>query len=302
MSLFEGPWSPVKASVHPSVYLRIAKEHPAPLLPNLRYLWCNPLTTEAVMLIGPALRFVKFESTDNQMALAFLAAISSKSPSVEDLRMTLTGPFHPELHSLLQKFRTVSSLDLDLRNTPLSAYIELDRILAQFRHKHFSVAAPQQWEMRIPIFTFSPGFPDLEGFTVVGGFRVISGAVARIQSTKLSKLQITLNAEPYPRDRAWSPLMNPLFNRSYEWKPLVNLLFNRWWASLHEVSLDLQHSSTPMNFTSLFGSLHLRNLRIFGLERYWPLRIQDSGIQMIAQKCPLTRGTHRKMPRHSLIG
>ncbi|KAJ7510868.1 hypothetical protein B0H11DRAFT_2402359, partial [Mycena galericulata] len=277
MTLFEGPWSPVKALVHPSVYLRIAKEHPAPLLPDLRYLRCNPLTTEAVMLIGPALRFVAIESADNQTALAFLAALSSKSPSVDDLRMTLTGPFHPEIHSLPQTFRTVPSLDLDLRSTPLSAYIELDRILAQFRHKHFSVAAPQQWE-DIPMFTLSPGFPDLEGFTVEGGFRVISGAVARIQSTKLSKLQITLST---------NPLMNLLFNRSYEWKPLINLFFNRWWASLQEVFLDLQHSSTPMNFTSLFGSLHLRNLRIFGLERYWPLQIQDSGIQMIAKKCPL---------------
>ncbi|KAJ7510870.1 hypothetical protein B0H11DRAFT_2402362 [Mycena galericulata] len=270
---YRAPWSPVEAAVHPSVYLRIAKEHPAPLLPRLRYLRCNPLTTDAVMLIGPALRFVAIESADNQTALAFLAALSSKSPSVDDLRITLTGPFHPEIHSLLQTFRTVPSLDLNLRSTPLSAYIELDRILAQFRHKHFSVAALKQWETDIPISTFSPGFPDLEGFTVEGGFRVISAAVARIQSTKLSKFQVTVNAEVYPRGHAWSALMNPLFNRSYEWRP--------------EFSLDLQYSSTPVNFTSLFGSLHLRNLRIFGLERYWPLRIQDSDIQMIAQKCPL---------------
>ncbi|KAJ7910535.1 hypothetical protein B0H13DRAFT_2329232 [Mycena leptocephala] len=250
----------------PSVYLRILQEHAGPVLPRLRSLVCLPLVTEAVIFLTQTLRYINFESADTCMALTFLSSVGSKASRVEDLRITLTGVFDSSIYSCIAKFRTVPELELSWRNSPLSEYVKLDGALAKFRLSHLSITGSNRWEKDIENDLFAPGFRDLKSFTIEGGFRLVNAAIARVQSTQLSKLQIIHVEDPF------GPLL--------EWRPLVDLIFSRWWSSLTCIFLDLQYSSATANIGLLFESINrLHNLQTFTLWHYWPICISDEDIE-----------------------
>ncbi|KAJ7901173.1 hypothetical protein B0H14DRAFT_1364705, partial [Mycena olivaceomarginata] len=261
-------------TVDPSVYLRIAQEHPGPVLPHLRSLFCIPLTTEAAIFLNPAfLRLIGFESDNNAMSLTFLSSVASQAPKAEDLRITLTGVFDPYIYSHIGKFHAIRKLHLTLGSGPLAEYVKLDRVLAKLGLRRFDITAPDQWETDVPNHRFEPGFADLETLGITGGFQWINATLVRVQSTDLSKLDIILTQNLLP------PALN--------WGSLISTIFNRWWSSLHTICLDIQHSSPSADFNSLFGSIdRLRSLRTFALRRYWPMNISDKDIEKFAQNCP----------------
>ncbi|KAJ7602454.1 hypothetical protein DFH06DRAFT_1397430 [Mycena polygramma] len=250
--------------VHPSVYLRIAQEHIGPLLPRLQTLLCMPLIPEAAIFVPPSLRYVAFETADNEMALAFLSTVSSKARSLDRLRLTLHGAFEPSIYASIAKFCTQHSFP---------EYVKLDTTLAKFGLKHLFIVGPNQWERDIGNHILYPGFSELEALSIEGGFQFINAAIASVQSAELSDLHISLNDD--------------LFRPTLQWGPLVSSSFTRWSSKLCKVSLDLKYSSEPACFRALFESLdHLRGLREFTIWHYWPIIITDADIQKLAQSCP----------------
>ncbi|KAJ7160019.1 hypothetical protein C8R43DRAFT_948101 [Mycena crocata] len=260
-------------TVDPSVYLKIARMRDGPILPRLRMLFCVPLFSQATTLISPFLRYIWIESDDTRMATAFLSTVASNAKNIERLRVNLTGPFHPSMHTCLMKFCDVPKLDLALINSPLAAYIELDKVLAQSQIKFLTIIAPDQWERDICRHALPSGFVNLKDFSVEGGFEFINAAISRVESTTLSNITIGIpGSNP-------SPL-------NLDWKPLVGVLFNRW-SSLQELIFDLQYTSAPISARSLFDSLsNVRSLTKFSLSYYWPITIHDRDILFLAQRCP----------------
>ncbi|KAJ7769397.1 hypothetical protein B0H16DRAFT_1715858 [Mycena metata] len=258
--------------VDPALYLRIAEEHPEPLLPNLRILLCFPLVTEAVLFLGPSLRSIVLHSSDTRMACTFLASIHSKAPKVEKLKITLQGAFTSSIYSCIAKLDKLLSLGLCWRNSPLSEYAILDAALAGFPLKNYSIDASGEWENDLRKHPLSLGFSTLGSVSVDGGHKFIASAVERVKSTQISTITIFHSGA--------SPT-------AVDWNPLLGLVFHRWWSSLEVLMVDLNQSSRAVNLNTLFGALDRCNhLREFGVYNYWPIRIADRDIEIFAQKCP----------------
>ncbi|KAJ7032806.1 hypothetical protein C8F04DRAFT_1396453 [Mycena alexandri] len=268
--------STIAITVESSLYFHIAKERTGPFLPRLRSLTCSPLVPEAVLFLSQSLRSISFDTTISRLALTFLSAAWAKARTLRDLRITFEGTSDASLIiGMIASFRTISQLDLRL-NSPLSHYLQVDRILAHRNGlKHYFISARDQWENDIQNRSLTAGFSDLESLTVEGGFNFLKAALARVESEKLSKLQLIL------RPIASSPVSE------LEWKPMVGFIHTRGWSSLHELFIDFHYTSLAISLTTLFESLdHFRSLRRFSIWRYWPITVSDADIEKIARNCP----------------
>ncbi|KAJ7186519.1 hypothetical protein C8R46DRAFT_1024571 [Mycena filopes] len=245
-------------------------EREKPLLPGLRSLICRPLIPEAILFLNSSLRRITFDSIDEGATLTFLSAALAKTRGrLHDLRVTFKGPFNPAIHACIAKFRAISQLDLDLPNSPLSKYVELDRSLAKISGLQlYAVAAPHPWDDEIHHHNLARGFPDLEAFLFEGGFSFLKAALGRVQSTNVSRVQISLRRRAGP---------------ALDWRPLFRSIRPRS-STLRKLQLDLGASSIAIPLTALFDSIGpMYDLEEFCLRNYWPIVISDRDIQQLAE-------------------
>ncbi|KAJ7024449.1 hypothetical protein C8F04DRAFT_1270250 [Mycena alexandri] len=230
-------------TVESSLYFHIAKERTGPFLPRLRSLTCSPLVLEAVLFLSQSLRSISFDCAISRLALTFLSAAWAKARTLSDLHITFGGtPDASLIIGMIASFRTISQLNLRL-NSPLSHYLQVDRILAQRNGlKHYFISARDQWENNIQNYSLTAGFSDLASLSRMW-FQLPEGGACSRCSEKLSKLQLVL------RPIASSPVSE------LEWRPMVAFIHTRGWASLHELFIDFHYTSLAISLTTLFESL-----------------------------------------------
>ncbi|KAJ7112969.1 hypothetical protein C8R44DRAFT_741312 [Mycena epipterygia] len=251
------------------VYHQIQMAHKTPILPNLQKLISTSLAHEAFVFAPPSLRYIRFESDDNTKTLKLLSDVAWIAPELDTLRVDLKHEAGSKVYENLGKLKALRTLDLVLKTGSLSDYIEFDKTLARSPLVKLRIALPVQWERDILMHGFVSGFEKLDRLSIKAGFNVIVKAVSRVRSSSLSGLCLTgVNTTGGDGPKL-------------DWKPLINLIFRRWASSLEVINLDLQNTSPPTDFHSVFASLP--NLRVLLLRGYSPIKITDEDVLVLAK-------------------
>ncbi|KAJ7112961.1 hypothetical protein C8R44DRAFT_882004 [Mycena epipterygia] len=260
-----------KFPIDTPIYQQIHKEHKTPLLPNLQKLISIPLANEAFLFAPPSLRYIRFESDDNVKTLKLLSDVAARAPALDTLRVDLTHDAGSKVYEGLEKLTALRMLQLNLKKGSLSEYAKFYETLARSPLMDLSITVPSQWEQDIQRHRLVSGFGKLNELTIEAGFNVLEKVISHVDSSTLSALSLhTTRGDGLKQD----------------WKPLISLIFRRWESSLQFINLDLQYTSPPASFQSVFGSLdNLPNLREFHLSRYSPIKITEKDVLVLAKNC-----------------
>ncbi|KAJ6521807.1 hypothetical protein DFH09DRAFT_1424500 [Mycena vulgaris] len=271
--------APEEITMHSSLFMRLAQEHPAILLPRLERLHIATraqLDSGTLLLLPPSLRSVRFDSDASEDSILhdapFLAFVSIAAhfapPAVEHL--ILTGAFPPKTFHLIPRFSNLKKLEMGgiARLIEYSSFIQalsaisLSTDLTSLILKDVPAPGPN------PPGMVSPGllihgtpvrceFRALKEFEIVGGFAFIERLVHHLTTRWLREITLIFTAAPQtPRWR------DPLT----QWEPLFNLISHEWNSTLERVTIGTGNHHRAGGFGKIFSKFcTIQNLREFRL-------------------------------------
>ncbi|KAJ7252258.1 hypothetical protein C8J57DRAFT_1722909 [Mycena rebaudengoi] len=252
--------------IHSSIYVRIAMEHPTPLLPCVRTLICRSAepANNSLLLITPSLRLVQVDIDDRHELLIFLSALVTGAPDLEALM--LHGDVDLLVPDCMKGFSKLQTLELrNMENRSPRAFLKIDDLMSQSYVTHYSLTTPPDWDPALAKHTFVSGFGALESLTIEGGFHAITAVIFRVTSLSVSCVQINCTDRPHD------------FGDGDGWFPLIDMTLSRWASTLQPA----------VEFSNIFASLDsLPALRRFTLANYFPILVRDADVCKLATCCP----------------
>ncbi|KAJ6609528.1 hypothetical protein B0H10DRAFT_1954535 [Mycena sp. CBHHK59/15] len=286
--------------IDPFVYVRIARYHPAPMLPELRQLnYSSPSQSgpEIMLFTAPSLHRLEIASENDEFGPTFTMLLSdavASMPELEHLALDLLFPpiildFSLQFNHLrvLKILNIDKSVDLGNLEQFLEALSSFENIrsltLSDIPHESFDlrqVRTPEEDERVSTPVRRTFAFPGLRVLELSGDIQWISHFITALETTVLHS--VSFSADFLVRDwREW--LQFPL-----------NHIVPRWSSSLENISLHQLHSrargSPTMdedNFGQRFADLStIRNLRQFSLSGSPPIWVREEDVAALATGCP----------------
>ncbi|KAJ7232387.1 hypothetical protein C8J57DRAFT_1579026 [Mycena rebaudengoi] len=265
--------------IHSAVYVRIATEHPTPLLPCVRTLICRSVepANNSLLLITRSLRLVQVDIDDHHELLIFLSALVTGAPDLEALM--LHGDVDLLVPDCMTGFSKLQTLELrNMESHSPRAFLNIDDLMSHSNVTHYSLTTLPDWDPALAKHTFVSGFGGLESLTIEGGFHAITAVIFRVTSLSVSCVQINCTDRPHD------------FGDGEGWSPLIDMTLSRWASTLQVICLEnlyLDLTQLAVEFSNIFASLDsLPALRRFTLANYLPILVRDADVCKLATCCP----------------
>lgn len=280
-------------SIDTSVFIRIAQQHPEPMLPLLQQLqiWSSAhLNASLPLLLTPTLHHIDLNSDlvlsddgarEETAFVVFLSMVAHSFPRALD-HLVLGATISPMILDLIPRFDYLRTLDIGKIHPSVTypAFLKLLHSVSSSLHlTSLIINDLLPWSSWQSPPSFEAAFPALKTLKVSGGLEFLERFINGLGTSSLRNLTVGCQHQP----TRWAD------EESLErWRLLFAHIAVRWQSSLAQIAINIPGKHLyPTGFLHLFrGFCSLENLQEFSLYCCPVVGLDNNAVHALVIGCP----------------